>query len=144
MTTPNPATQAQPTPIPGCEFKNREDGCCSHPKNMTPECHINACPRITSLMESIELLSQTGRDGTFHSYEEYVPSKVAREIATQLRQKTEALAECVAALKDLKQGVIDVILPNARNISLDTGQIALWDACVRQVDEVLRKAETTT
>lgn len=37
------------TPIPNCEFKNSEDGCCSHPKNATPECHKHACPRIAQL-----------------------------------------------------------------------------------------------
>lgn len=34
------------TPITDCEHKNAEDGCCSHPKNMTPECHVAACPRL--------------------------------------------------------------------------------------------------
>ncbi len=35
------------TPITDCEFKDREDGCCSHPKNGTPECHPHACPRLS-------------------------------------------------------------------------------------------------
>lgn len=34
------------TPIIDCEHKDAVDGCCSHPKNMTPECHISACPRL--------------------------------------------------------------------------------------------------
>lgn len=34
------------TPINDCEHKDPEDGCCSHPKNMTPECHVMACPRL--------------------------------------------------------------------------------------------------
>lgn len=34
------------TPIADCSHKNPEDGCCSHPKNMTPECHVGACPRL--------------------------------------------------------------------------------------------------
>lgn len=33
-------------PILECEFADPVDGCCSHPKNMTPECHVNACPRL--------------------------------------------------------------------------------------------------
>lgn len=40
------------TPIKDCEFKNAEDGCCSHPKNMTPECHVNACPRLNPKLQS--------------------------------------------------------------------------------------------
>jgi hypothetical protein len=34
------------TPIKDCEHKDPVDGCCSHPKNMTPECHVGACPRL--------------------------------------------------------------------------------------------------
>lgn len=34
------------TPIIDCEYKDHEDGCCSHPKNGTPECHVAACPRL--------------------------------------------------------------------------------------------------
>lgn len=34
------------TPITDCEHKDKEDGCCHHPQNMTPECHVNACPRL--------------------------------------------------------------------------------------------------
>jgi hypothetical protein len=34
------------TPITDCEHKEADDGCCHHPKNMTPECHVNACPRL--------------------------------------------------------------------------------------------------
>lgn len=34
------------TPITDCEHKDPQDGCCSHPKNMTPECHVGACPRL--------------------------------------------------------------------------------------------------
>lgn len=33
-------------PIIDCEFADPKDGCCSHPKNMTPECHVAACPRL--------------------------------------------------------------------------------------------------
>lgn len=38
------------TPIIDCEHKDAVDGCCSHPKNMTPECHVNACPRLHRLL----------------------------------------------------------------------------------------------
>ena len=38
------------TPINDCEHKDHEDGCCSHPKNFTPECHVNACPRLHPLI----------------------------------------------------------------------------------------------
>jgi hypothetical protein len=34
------------TPITDCEHKDAADGCCHHPKNITPECHVDACPRI--------------------------------------------------------------------------------------------------
>lgn len=34
------------TPITDCEHKDAADGCCHHPKNMTPECHADACPRL--------------------------------------------------------------------------------------------------
>jgi len=34
------------TPIKDCEHKDAVDGCCHHPRNMTPECHVGACPRL--------------------------------------------------------------------------------------------------
>jgi hypothetical protein len=34
------------TPITDCEFKDPVDGCCTNSKNMTPECHVAACPRL--------------------------------------------------------------------------------------------------
>lgn len=34
-------------PIKECEFSQPEDGCCSHPKNMTPECEIDALIELT-------------------------------------------------------------------------------------------------
>jgi len=33
-------------PVPNCEHANDGDGLCSHPRNMTPECHDGACPRV--------------------------------------------------------------------------------------------------
>lgn len=36
------------TPIIDCEHKDAVDGCCSHPKNCTPECHVWVCPRLNS------------------------------------------------------------------------------------------------
>lgn len=41
------------TPITDCEHKDAEDGCCKHPHNMTPECHVNACPRLNRKLERI-------------------------------------------------------------------------------------------
>lgn len=34
------------TPISDCSHKFKEDGSCGHPSNITPECHVLACPRI--------------------------------------------------------------------------------------------------
>lgn len=34
------------TPIADCEHKDPVDGTCRNPKNMTPECHVGACPRL--------------------------------------------------------------------------------------------------
>ena len=33
-------------PIPHCKYGSEEDGTCSHPKNMTPECTEDACPEL--------------------------------------------------------------------------------------------------
>jgi hypothetical protein len=33
-------------PIIDCTHKDANDGTCAHPRNMTPECHVNACPRL--------------------------------------------------------------------------------------------------
>lgn len=33
-------------PIRDCEFIIPADGCCSHRKNPTPECHADVCPRL--------------------------------------------------------------------------------------------------
>lgn len=41
------------TPITDCEHKDQQDGCCSHPKNMTPECHVAACPRLHQRLRTI-------------------------------------------------------------------------------------------
>ena len=40
-----------------CEHQSSIDGCCLHPKNHTPECHIFICPllnheRVDQLLES--------------------------------------------------------------------------------------------
>ena len=35
------------TPIKDCSYQDREDGCCGHDSNMTPECHHGACPRLS-------------------------------------------------------------------------------------------------
>lgn len=35
------------TPILNCEHQDENDGCCHHPKNSTPECHIFCCPKLT-------------------------------------------------------------------------------------------------
>lgn len=37
-------------PIKDCEHVGG-DGCCCHPKNPTPECHVHACPRLDSRVE---------------------------------------------------------------------------------------------
>lgn len=33
-------------PIIDCEHADTVDGCCNYPKNLTPECHVGACPRL--------------------------------------------------------------------------------------------------
>lgn len=35
------------TPIKDCSYQDKDDGCCSHDANMTPECHHGACPRLS-------------------------------------------------------------------------------------------------
>ena len=40
------------TPITDCSHKDHDDGCCHHPKNMTPECHVHACPRLHRNIQS--------------------------------------------------------------------------------------------
>ena len=43
-------------PFENCEHVG-EDGCCDHPKAMTPECHYGAdCPKYTELETEIERL----------------------------------------------------------------------------------------
>jgi len=41
------------TPIVDCEHKDAEDACCHHPRNMTPECHVDACPRLHPRLRAI-------------------------------------------------------------------------------------------
>lgn len=41
------------TPIEDCEHKDAVDGCCAHPKNFTPECHVDACPRLHRRLHTI-------------------------------------------------------------------------------------------
>lgn len=38
-------------PILDCEFADPVDGCCTHPKNFTPECHVGACPRLDNRVD---------------------------------------------------------------------------------------------
>lgn len=33
-------------PIIDCVHANTLDGTCEHSENMTPECHVGACPRL--------------------------------------------------------------------------------------------------
>jgi transcriptional regulator with XRE-family HTH domain len=40
--------ESEPTPvIKGCRHMDKDDGCCMHPDNLTPECTINSCPGIS-------------------------------------------------------------------------------------------------
>jgi len=41
------------TPIPDCTFKDDADGCCRHSGNITPECHVDACPRLHPRLRAI-------------------------------------------------------------------------------------------
>jgi hypothetical protein len=34
------------TPFLNCGWKHLQDGTCSHPQNVTPECHQHICPII--------------------------------------------------------------------------------------------------
>lgn len=34
-------------PIPDCSYHNEVDTLCTHPDNITPECHSNCCPRLS-------------------------------------------------------------------------------------------------
>ncbi len=54
-----------------------------------------------------------------------------------LQAERTANAELRRVLAELKRNVVDVILPSARSVSLDIGQIALWDQCVKDVDAAL-------
>lgn len=36
-------------PVLHCGYRDPEDGCCSHPKNITPECHQWCCPARSRL-----------------------------------------------------------------------------------------------
>jgi chromosome segregation ATPase len=47
------------------------------------------------------------------------------------------LATARTALDEMKRNVVDVILPNAKQITLDMGQLALWHQCCNDVDKVL-------
>ena len=51
------------TPIADCEHKDADDGCCAHPKNFTPECHANACPRIHPRLREIFNADMDAREG---------------------------------------------------------------------------------
>ena len=42
---------SNPTPIRDCAWQDREDGTCSNPNNMTPECHIWICPQLAPWIE---------------------------------------------------------------------------------------------
>ena len=53
-------------------------------------------------------------------------------------------AQLRAALIELKRNTVEVILPNAKTVTLDLGQVALWDACVKQVEEALNAKEATS
>lgn len=41
-------TPAVMRPISNCLYGNPNDGCCQHPGNITPECHVDACPYFDS------------------------------------------------------------------------------------------------
>ncbi len=58
LDTPNPLGSAEPAgsgtgeednifaPLLNCPHQDKEDGCCHHPGQPTPECHVFACPML--------------------------------------------------------------------------------------------------
>lgn len=40
-------------PIEDCEHVAKVDGTCAHPGNLTPECHVCACPRLDRRLRNI-------------------------------------------------------------------------------------------
>lgn len=53
---------SDPLPIVACEHADPEDGTCRHPKNMTPECHVFACPKISPVVKRV---AEIAHDITF-------------------------------------------------------------------------------
>ncbi len=41
------------TPIEDCKYQDKEDGTCTHDGQVTPECHVFACPRLHPLIEKL-------------------------------------------------------------------------------------------
>lgn len=50
------------TPIRDCEYQDPDDGCCLHPDNHTPECHVWACPRLAPFVERLATAAQDAYD----------------------------------------------------------------------------------
>ena len=52
-------------------------------------------------------------------------------------------AKLRAALEELKRNVIEVVLPNAKNITWDAAQMIMWSNCVEQTDKALADTKGT-
>jgi hypothetical protein len=55
-------------PYQNCGWKDESDGCCSHPRNATPECHQFCCPieckhRFVALIDEAERVLYALHDG---------------------------------------------------------------------------------
>ncbi|AEI66978.1 hypothetical protein [Corallococcus macrosporus] len=73
--TPSSDAAGEPRPVADCGHTNPEDGLCTHPDNMTPECHQHACPLLhqaprtrariapTPVPTVPALVERTGKDG---------------------------------------------------------------------------------
>lgn len=62
------------TPIKNCSNQDQEDGTCRHPNNMTPECHVFVCPRISqpirNVFDSVDDVLQNSADSGADTNEE--------------------------------------------------------------------------
>lgn len=68
---------------------------------------------------------------------------ISKKLDTALADRDAARKEVEPlwnALSELKRQVVEVILPNTKNITLDIGQLALWELCVKETDAALRAA----
>lgn len=143
-------------PIIDCGHKCKEDGTCAHPDNMTPECHIGACPRLDRRIEKMadraekaehyQRITQKAREDDRHRLQQkcsdwgtYWRASDAHGVKLTTDQAVELLQDALGVEVEIDTGISDAIVAKEK-AELELGQIKAESVMIAEKDGILSHA----